>query len=231
MPRFVCLGLPAHVADGHTVFLMDARFMLVDCFSCTSLQEQEQDLLSHVQQMQRRYKKRKRAVGDREEETLALLSSFKQDLQDRKRKAIASGKLGDSQQVEGEGSYRVAANRDGTLGAAGDSGDDGDDADWATTKLKFVRHIDDKLRGFAPSSDDYVTVDPLQAQEQGENSKKTLSELQRDDRDRRSGIGGSSRGSGNRRGHGDSDRDRRSRRDGGHHSERGHTSDRRYRRR
>lgn len=193
-------------------------------------------MLSHVQQMQRRYKKRKRAVGDREEETLALLSSFKKDLQDRKRQAAAaSGKLDNNakQQIEGEGSFRVAANRDGTLGAAGDDSGD-DDADWATTKLKFVRHIDDKLRGFAPSSDDYVTVDPLLAQEQGDNSKKTLSELQRDDRDRRSGISsssGSGRGAGTTHRRRDNDnRDRRSQRDSRHRSS-GSGSDRRYRRR
>ena len=111
-------------------------------------QEQEADLLSHVQQMQRKFKRRRREVGDREAETLAMLSSFRSDLRSKHKTVPDAGA------TEGEGSFRVAANTDGTLGGAPSNDQSDDDAGWESTKLKFVRHIDDALQtGGADSND------------------------------------------------------------------------------
>ena len=121
---------------------------------------------------------------------------------------------------KGEGSFRTAANRDGTLAGATAAGDDDadDDEGWLNTRLKFVRHIDDSLRGFAPATDDYVTVDPLAAGGADGEKKKTLSELKTSrDRDGRSDRG--------RRG-GDRHRDRDSNRSHGLGRDRGRGRDR-----
>ena len=129
--------------------------------------EMSEDLISAVEQRRRKFVKRKRTFGDRENATLARLAMFKTKLSAAKQETGGGpdGRRGyptghDDADKCGRDKFSRAPAPDKAL-------DDDDGLDWMATDLKFVRHIDDELRtggmlgSQGPGADDgLITVDP-----------------------------------------------------------------------
>ena len=88
------------------------------------------DMTSLVEQRRQKYLKRKKTHGDRENETLAKLESFKSKL----------SKPNTEKEVEEDAPEGGASND------ANNEDEDNDDSGWYKGKLKFVHHPDDKYR-------------------------------------------------------------------------------------
>ncbi|CAM9171691.1 unnamed protein product [Chrysoparadoxa australica] len=163
----------------------------------------ENDLLTPLQQMRASFKRKRKATGGREEDTLAKLAAFSKKIKEQKSRAPKEEKPKETEEYHGQvtevGLYE------------GDSS--GDEKDWFSGPLKFKKHIDDNFRMAADGRDasDYSVIDPLnpkKGQGQGSNTGRGGSGHREGRRDHGRDSGHRDYGGG---------RDRRDDRGGGRH--------------
>ncbi|CAB1109036.1 unnamed protein product [Ectocarpus sp. CCAP 1310/34] len=119
-----------------------------------------QEMISPVEQMRAKYKKRRKEAGTREDSTMAKLAAFTSTMRTSKKRAKTEDKA-EEKKVE---AYHGQVT-EGKLYEGEDDADDGEN--WFTGPLKFKRHIDDDLRKGSDGrrADDYAVIDPLKQQQ------------------------------------------------------------------
>eukprot|EP00752_Nemacystus_decipiens_P004159 g3805.t1 len=113
------------------------------------------EMISPVEQMRAKYKKRRKEAGTREDSTMAKLAAFTSTIRGTKKRA------GKEAKVEEKAEAYHGQVTEGKLYEGEDDADDG--GNWFTGPLKFKRHIDDDLRKGSDGrrADDYAVIDPL----------------------------------------------------------------------
>lgn len=111
------------------------------------------DFMTPLERQRQRFVKRKRAFGDRENETLSKLSAFSNSLKMQKSTTGGEDQPGNIFQGHNENYRGQVLERD-------DSGDDDINEGWHLGKLKFRKHVDDKYRtGDHSALNDYKVID------------------------------------------------------------------------
>eukprot|EP00903_Cladosiphon_okamuranus_P012065 g11326.t2 len=120
-------------------------------------EQMHREMISPVEQMRAKYKKRRKEAGTREDSTMAKLAAFTSTIRTTKNKK----RVGKEDTAEEKAEAYHGQVTEGKLYEGEDDADDGEN--WFTGPLKFKRHIDDDLRKGSDGrrADDYAVIDPL----------------------------------------------------------------------
>ncbi|CAM9619133.1 unnamed protein product, partial [Scytosiphon promiscuus] len=131
------------------------------------------EMISPVEQMRAKYKKRRKEAGTREDSTMAKLAAFTSLAGPVRRDETGSKRVPDhdTQQTSQVEAYHGQVT-EGKLYEGDDDADNGED--WFTGPLKFKRHIDDDLRKGSDGrrADDYAVIDPLKQPQQQQQQQR-----------------------------------------------------------
>ncbi|CAM9249133.1 unnamed protein product [Choristocarpus tenellus] len=150
------------------------------------------EMLSPVEQMRAKYKKRRREAGEREDSTMAKLASFTSSIRDSRKRKATEEKGKSSKRTEKEAYHGQVT--EGMLY----EGDESDGENWFSGSLKFKKHIDDNLRmgSDGRKTDDYAVIDPLKQGGAGRSGYGRGGEDQGRERGRGQGSSGQGQGGG-----------------------------------